>query len=101
MQKYSGEVRERIAKEAYELYEQRGRLAERDVEDWLSAKELVRKEMNDPLHEQALRLPGRALSSTEGVAPSFVKATLGLTKETLVALTQQRSFPSTCTQNQI
>ena len=47
MQKYSGEVRERIAKKAYELYEQRGRQAERDVEDWLNAEELVRKEMND------------------------------------------------------
>ena len=47
MQKYSGEVRERIAKKAYELYEQRGRQAKRDVEDWLKAEELVRKEMND------------------------------------------------------
>jgi Protein of unknown function (DUF2934) len=33
MQKYSDEVRERIAKKAYELYEQRGRLGERDVEN--------------------------------------------------------------------
>ena len=47
MQKYSDEVRERIAQKAYELYEQRGRLAQRDVEDWLKAEELVRKEMND------------------------------------------------------
>jgi hypothetical protein len=47
MQKYSDEVRERIAKKAYELYEQRGRQAERDMEDWLKAEELVRKEMND------------------------------------------------------
>ena len=47
MQKYSDEVREQIAKKAYELYEQRGRQAERDVEDWLKAEELVRKEMND------------------------------------------------------
>ena len=46
MQKYSDEVRERIAKKAYELYEQRGRQADRDVEDWLKAEELVRKEMN-------------------------------------------------------
>ena len=38
--------RERIAKKAYELYEQRGRQGERDVEDWLEAEELVRKEMN-------------------------------------------------------
>jgi hypothetical protein len=47
MQKYSDEVRERIAKKAYELYEQRGRHGERDVEDWLKAEELVRKEMNN------------------------------------------------------
>jgi outer membrane protein TolC len=40
-------VRERIAKKAYELYEQRGRHGERDVEDWLKAEELVRKEMNN------------------------------------------------------
>jgi exoribonuclease II len=46
MQKYSDEVRERIAKKAYELYEQRGRQAERDIEDWLKAEELIRKEMN-------------------------------------------------------
>ena len=45
MQKYSDEMRERIAKKAYELYEKRGRQAERDVEDWLKAEELVRKEM--------------------------------------------------------
>jgi Protein of unknown function (DUF2934) len=45
MQKYSDEVRERIAKKAYTLYEQRGRQAQRDVEDWLKAEELVRKEM--------------------------------------------------------
>ena len=46
MQKFSVHVRERIAKKAYELYEQRGRQAERDLEDWLKAEELVRKEMN-------------------------------------------------------
>ena len=47
MQKYSDEVRERIAKKAYELYEQGGRQPERDLEDWLKAEELVRKEMSD------------------------------------------------------
>ncbi len=47
MQKYSHEVRERIAKKAYELYEQRGRQGERDVEDWLKAEEFVRKKMNN------------------------------------------------------
>ena len=45
MQKYSDEMRERIAQKAYELYETRGRQAERDVEDWLNAEKLVRKEM--------------------------------------------------------
>ena len=45
MQKYSDEMRDRIARKAYELYEKRGRQAERDVEDWLTAEELVRKEM--------------------------------------------------------
>ena len=47
MQKYSDEVRERIAKKAYELYEERGREGGRHVEDWLKAEELVRKEMNE------------------------------------------------------
>jgi malic enzyme len=46
MQKHSDQVRERIAKKAYELYEQRGRQAERDLEDWLKAEELVRNEMD-------------------------------------------------------
>jgi hypothetical protein len=45
MQKYSHEVRERIAKKAYELHEQRGRQAGRELEDWLEAEALVRKEM--------------------------------------------------------
>jgi Protein of unknown function (DUF2934) len=46
MQKYSDELRERIAKKAYDLYEQRGRQPERHVEDWLKAEEIIRKEMN-------------------------------------------------------
>ena len=46
MQKYSDEVRKRIAKKAYELHEQRGRQAGRELEDWLEAEELVRKEMD-------------------------------------------------------
>ena len=45
MQKYSDEVRERIAKKAYELYEQRGRQDGQDIDDWLQAEEIVmRKE---------------------------------------------------------
>ena len=47
IQKYSHEVRDRIAKKAYELVEQRGRQAGRDLEDWLEAEELVRKEMRE------------------------------------------------------
>ena len=47
IQKYSHEVRDRIAKKAYELVEQRGRQAGRDLEDWLEAEELVRKEMHE------------------------------------------------------
>ena len=46
MQRYSYEVRERIAKKAYELYEQRGQQAGHELEDWLEAEELVRKEMD-------------------------------------------------------
>ena len=46
MQKYSYEVRDRIAKKAYELYEQRGQQAGHELEDWLEAEELVRKEMD-------------------------------------------------------
>ena len=46
MQKYSHEVRDRIATKAHELYEQRGRQAGRELEDWLEAEELVRKEMD-------------------------------------------------------
>ena len=45
MQKYSDEVRDRIAKKAYELYEQRGRQDGQDIDDWLQAEEIVmRKE---------------------------------------------------------
>jgi hypothetical protein len=47
MQKYSNELRDRIAKKAYELYERRGRQPEQHVEDWLKAEEIIRKEMND------------------------------------------------------
>jgi hypothetical protein len=46
MQKYSDEVRERIAKKAYELDEQRRRHNVRELKDWLEAEELVRKEMD-------------------------------------------------------
>ena len=47
MQKYSDEVRERIARKAYELFEQRGRQAGRELEDWLDAEEIIRKEIHE------------------------------------------------------
>jgi len=47
MKKYSDEVLVRIARKAYELYEQWGRQAGRELEDWLEAEELVRKEMDE------------------------------------------------------
>lgn len=43
MQKYSDEVRDRIAKKAYELFEQRGRQDGQDLDDWLRAEEIVRR----------------------------------------------------------
>lgn len=43
MQKYSDEMRERIAKKAYELYEQRGWQDGQDIDDWLQAEEIVMK----------------------------------------------------------
>ena len=46
IQKYSDEVRERIAKKAYELDAQRRRHNVRELKDWLEAEELVRKEMD-------------------------------------------------------
>ena len=40
MQKYSDEVRERIARKAYELYVQEGQQDGQDI-DWLQAEEIV------------------------------------------------------------
>ena len=47
MQKYSDEVRERIAKKAYELYEQRGRQDRQDIDDWLQAEEIVMRKAHE------------------------------------------------------
>ena len=47
MQKYSDEVRERIAKKAYELYEQRGRQDGQDIDDWLQAEEIVMRKAHE------------------------------------------------------
>lgn len=38
---------ERIAKKAYELYEQRGRGEGRSLEDWLKAEEMVMEEIHE------------------------------------------------------
>lgn len=60
---------ERIAKKAYELYEQRERQAERDLEDRLKVEELVRKEMTRPLNERtpvSLAEPFRSLKTPLG-----------------------------------
>lgn len=48
MQKYSDEVRDRIAKKAYELFEQLGRQDGQDRNDWLKAEEIVMREMYGP-----------------------------------------------------
>ena len=47
MQKYSDEVRERIAKKAYELYEQRGQQDGQDIDDWLQAEEIVMRKAHE------------------------------------------------------
>ena len=36
------ELKEKIAKKAYELYESRGCVANRDLDDWLEAERLIR-----------------------------------------------------------
>lgn len=47
MQKYSDEVRDRIAKTAYELFEQRGRQDGQDLDDWLRAEEIVMRKVHE------------------------------------------------------
>ena len=47
MQKYSHEVRERIAKKAYELQEQRGWQVGQDIDDWLQAEEIVMRKVHE------------------------------------------------------
>lgn len=42
--KEQGVDREAVARRAYELFEQRGRILGRDQEDWLEAEEQVRRE---------------------------------------------------------
>jgi hypothetical protein len=40
------EFRERVARRAYELFEQRGCTPGHDLEDWVQAERLVREEMS-------------------------------------------------------
>ena len=47
IQKYSDEVRERIAKKVYELYEQRGWQDGQDIDDWLQAEEIVMRKVHE------------------------------------------------------
>ena len=47
MQKYSDEVRDRIATKAYELFEQRGRQDGQDLDDWLRAEEIVMRTLHE------------------------------------------------------
>ncbi len=47
MQKYSDEVKERIAEKAYKLYEQRGRQDGQDLDDWLQAEEIVMRKVHE------------------------------------------------------
>lgn len=46
---------ERIARKAYELYEQRGRSHGHELDDWLEAEHLVRAEASAPSHPQRSR----------------------------------------------
>jgi Protein of unknown function (DUF2934) len=46
-QKYPDEVRGRIAKTAYKLYEQRGWQDGQDIDDWLQAEEIVMRKVHE------------------------------------------------------
>jgi hypothetical protein len=49
------ELYQRVARKAYELYQQRGEKAGHDMEDWLTAERLVRDELlHGPLPEEPL-----------------------------------------------
>jgi hypothetical protein len=49
------ELYQRVARKAYELYQQRGEKAGHDLEDWLTAERLVRDELlHGPLAEEPL-----------------------------------------------
>jgi hypothetical protein len=49
------ELYQRVARKAYELYQQRGEEAGHDLEDWLTAERLVRDELlHGPSPEEPL-----------------------------------------------
>lgn len=50
------ELYERVARKAYELYQQRGEIAGHDLNDWFTAERLIRAEI----------LHGSALAKEEG-----------------------------------
>jgi hypothetical protein len=56
------ELYERVARKAYELYQQRGEIAEHDLNDWFTAERLVRAEL---LHGSARAVEEGALVEEE------------------------------------
>jgi hypothetical protein len=56
------ELYQRVARKAYELYQQRGEIAGHDLNDWLTAERLVRAEL---LHGSAVDREGEALAEEE------------------------------------
>jgi len=43
------DLQDRVARKAYELFEDRGRTPGDDVEDWLAAERLIKSETNSPI----------------------------------------------------
>ena len=46
------DFQDRVARKAYELFEDRGQAPGDDVEDWLAAERLVKRESNSPKARQ-------------------------------------------------
>jgi len=55
------QFKERIARKAYALFEQRGREAGHEVDDWLEAERMIREEMEPTKtrHRSVDKLPSR------------------------------------------
>ena len=43
------DLQDRVARKAYELFEDRGRTPGDDVEDWLAAERLIKSQTNSPI----------------------------------------------------